>query len=69
MKGKIKLIIMIAFGAIGIGLLLYGALHVQNYPGMKELRTAAFADVKTEYYIGLTLTIIAYILTYVKKKF
>lgn len=69
MKGKIKLTIIIVFGVIGFTLLIIAALHVQNYPGMAELRHAAFSEVKTEWRIGLVLSLIAYILTYVKNKF
>jgi hypothetical protein len=66
---NLKLILIITFGVIGLGLLFWAALAVQHYPGMKELRHQAFATVKVQYWIGLTLTIIAYGLTYVKKKF
>jgi hypothetical protein len=66
---NIKLILIITFAVIGLGLLFWAAIVVQNYPGMKELRHDAFATVKTQYWIGLPLVIISYILTYVKKKF
>jgi flagellar basal body-associated protein FliL len=69
MKKNIKLILMIAFTVIGLGLLIYCAVHISNYPGYHEMQKAARADVKVQQAIGLVLVIIAYVLTYVKKKF
>jgi hypothetical protein len=66
---NLKLILIITFGVIGFGLLFWAVLAVQHYPGMKALNREAFATVKVQYIIGLVLMIIAYALTFVKKKF
>jgi hypothetical protein len=66
---NLKLILIITFGVIGLGLLLWASIAVQNYPGMQELRKQAFVTVKLQFWIGIILIIIAYALTYVNKKF
>jgi len=69
MKNNIKSILIIAFAIIGFALLLWGAIAIDQYPGMREMRKEAFQTVKPQYITGLVLMIIAYLLTYVKKRF
>jgi hypothetical protein len=66
---NIKTILIITLLVIGIALTIWCAIAYDQYPGMKEMRKAAFQSVKYQEIIGITSLVVAYILTYVKKKF
>lgn len=55
---------------MGIGLifLIWGAYIYMYYPGMREIRKAAWHEAHIQYFIGLFFMIIPYFLTFVKDK-
>ena len=62
-----KFVVMIICLVIGFGLVVWGAVEYQNFPGMREIRRAAFREVWPKDAIGLALLVIAYVLTYRKR--
>jgi len=63
-----KFVVMIICLVIGFGLVVWGAIEYQNFPGMREIRRAAFKEIWVKDAIGLALLVIAYVLTYRKRK-
>jgi hypothetical protein len=66
---NIKFILTITLATIGLALLIWGAIEIELYPGMKEIRKAAVATVRYQYIIGLVCLAVAWILTHIKKQF
>ena len=68
-KEKIYYGILLVLFLVGFGLVLWGAIKIDNYPGMKELRKEALATVKPEYITGIVLMCIGCVFTYLKGLF
>jgi hypothetical protein len=66
-KINIYYTILTILTVVGMGLLLWGAIKIDNYPQMKEIRHAAVATVKVQYWTGLTIMLIAWIFTGFKR--
>jgi hypothetical protein len=52
---------------VGFGLLFWSAIKIDNYPQMKEIRHAALATVKTQYWTGVIIMVIAWVFSGFKK--
>jgi heme A synthase len=66
---NIKFILTMTLGTIGFALLIWGAIAINQYPGMKEMQKLAIEPVRYQYIIGLVCLVVAYILSCVKKRF
>jgi ACR3 family arsenite efflux pump ArsB len=65
---KNKYIIICFLMGIGLIFLIWGAYIYMYYPGMREIRKAAWHEAHIQYFIGLFFMIIPYFLTFVKDK-
>ncbi len=68
-KSTIYLIIIITLLVIGLGLLIWSIIQINNYPQMKEMQHAAFQTVKIQYWTGIILMTAAWIFSRFKKFF
>jgi hypothetical protein len=67
-KEKFKSIASIILLLIGFGLVLWGGIKYNRYPGMHELRKAALHTVRPQYYIGFALLVTALVIDWKKFK-
>lgn len=65
---KYKYPIIYTLLLIGFLFGIWGAIKYNNYPGMRELRDAAWHVADVQYKISLSIFSICYILTYFKNK-
>ena len=63
---KAVTVLMIAFTAIGLGLLIWGDVVMMNYENYREIMKAAFREARPQFVWGIILFSIAYVLTYVR---
>lgn len=62
-KSKVLGILSIALMVIGFIVLIINAHGVDTYPGMREMRKAAFDSVQPYYWIGLIILIVGWLLS------
>ena len=61
-------ILSIALMVIGFIVVIINAHGIDNYPGMREMRKAAFDSVQPYYWVGLTILIAGWLLSIFAKR-
>jgi hypothetical protein len=65
---KHKYPILYTLTIVGIIIAIWGSIVYSSYPGMREIRKAAWHETRVQFIIGISLLIICYFLTFIKDK-